>query len=151
MQTLQQSQNSVPFGLKSLSRTGGDMLVEVSNPFDASMENLLLPISTNFSPTNSTVASTVMGFFTGHASKGFETTEELLPVDTVITGIGRLSRDSSGHIALSEPENASKFVYILSTLPAEGKNHVLVFSEILRFVIQIITYIINDVNFGMQA
>lgn len=98
------------------------MLVQVENPFDANSENLLLTVSTNFTPSNSSVASTVMGFFTGVAVRGVEKTEEFLPVDTIVTGIGQMVKDSKGRIKIIEPTGNDLKPYILSTLPVESNN-----------------------------
>ncbi|CAG7835530.1 unnamed protein product [Allacma fusca] len=120
VRTLQKTLNAVPFGLRNLAKSGREIIVEVKNPLDAEGVNLLMPVATNFSPANSNIATAVVDFFTGHASKGFETTEKFLPVDTVVTGIGQVTRDSSGHIALIEPTQGDMFPYYLSTLPSEN-------------------------------
>ena len=85
VRVVNQTHNSVPFALKSLIGSN-ELNIEVENPFDAVMENFLLPVSTSFTPAKTSVASNLVGFFTGHAPKGLETSEDLLPVETVITG-----------------------------------------------------------------
>lgn len=94
--------------------------MEVVNPFDATDESLFLTISTNFTPTDSSLASTFMGFFTGVAVRGTERTEEVLPIDTVVTGIGRIIKDSTGNIKLVSPSNDDEYQFVLSTLPVES-------------------------------
>lgn len=123
VRTIHQSHNSVPFGLSNVHETvdKGRMLVEVDNPFDANYDSLMLTVSTNFTPSNSSVASTVMGFFTGVAVRGVEKTEEFLPVDTLVTGIGKLVKDSKGRIKIVDPSGDEPRPYILSTLPVESK------------------------------
>jgi hypothetical protein len=81
VKTLHQSQNSVPFALKNATGSSNKILVEIENPFEAEDENLFLTVQTSFSPSTGSVASTVMGFFTGVAIRGVERTEEVLPVD----------------------------------------------------------------------
>ncbi|ODM99169.1 Mitochondrial ubiquitin ligase activator of NFKB 1 [Orchesella cincta] len=121
VRTIHQAHNSVPFALTNIYDVDNKRtLVEVENPFDANAENLLLTVSTNFTPSNSSVASTVMGFFTGVAVRGVEKTEEFLPVDTIVTGIGRLVKDSKGRVKIVEPSGDEPRPYILSTLPVES-------------------------------
>lgn len=96
VRTIHQSHNAVPFALRNIleseksSSKSSKFVVQIDNPFDADDESLFLTNSTNFTPSNTSVASTVMGFFTGVAVRGVERTEEVLPVNTVITGIGNL-------------------------------------------------------------
>lgn len=118
---IHQAHNSVPFALTNIHADKKVYDVEVDNPFDANSDSLLLTVSTNFTPTNSSVASTVMGFFTGVAVRGVEKTEEFLPVDTVVTGIGQLIKDGKGRIKIVEPPSDVPRPYILSTLPVESK------------------------------
>jgi hypothetical protein len=122
VKTLHQSQNSVPFALKNATSSSNKILVEIDNPFEAEDENLFLTVQTSFSPSTGSVASTVMGFFTGVAIRGVERTEEVLPLDSIVTGIGRLVKDSSGRIKLVSPEDDTNFRFILSTLPVESKS-----------------------------
>lgn len=126
---IHQAHNSVPFALTNVHDTDKKMVVEVENPFDASSENLLLTVSTNFTPSNTSVASTVMGFFTGVAVRGVEKTEEFLPVDTIVTGIGQLVKDSKGRIKIVEPAGDEPRPYILSTLPVESKYLIYVYKN----------------------
>jgi len=120
VRTIHQAHNSVPFAITNIHDADKRTLVEVENPFDANAENLLLTVSTNFTPSNSSVASTVMGFFTGVAVRGVEKTEEFLPVDTIVTGIGQLVKDSKGRVKIVEPSGDEPRPYILSTLPVES-------------------------------
>lgn len=120
IRTIQESKNSVPFGLLLADETNSPVL-EVLDPHDADMGSLLLTVSTNFTPTNNSMASAFVGVFSGIAVKGVETTEDVLPVGTVVTGIGRLVKNYKGEIKLMRPiEENSDCPYILSTLPFEG-------------------------------
>ncbi len=56
------------------------------------------------------------------AVRGVERTEEVLPVNTVITGIGSLVKDSNGHVKLVTPKD-DQYRFILSTLPVESKSN----------------------------
>jgi len=124
VKTIHQAHNSVPFALRSFldreHRSSKKYSVQIDNPFDADDESLFLTTATNFTPSNSSVASTVMGFFTGVAVRGVERTEEVLPVETVITGIGRLVKDSNGTVKLVTPKDEDQYRFILSTLPVES-------------------------------
>jgi len=83
---------------------------------------LFLTVATSFNPSASSVASTVLGFFTGVAVRGVERTEEILPVGSVVTGIGKLIKDSpSGQIKLIPPKDDGSYKFMLSTLPVESK------------------------------
>jgi len=124
VRTIHQAHNAVPFALRNVledrHRSSEKFLVHIENPFDADDESLFLTTSTNFTPSNSSVASTVMGFFTGVAVRGVERTEEVLPVNTVITGIGSLVKDASGNVKLVTPKDEDQYRFILSTLPVES-------------------------------
>jgi len=115
-----QTKNGVPFGLKGLTSSSQGVILEVESPFEAISENLLQPVSTNFNPTNATVASTLMGFFTGVASKGIESTEEFLPLDAFVTGIGQVTKEGAGQYKLSPPLEESSLPYMLTSLTSES-------------------------------
>jgi E3 ubiquitin-protein ligase MUL1 len=118
---ISQTQKDVRFALQEISSGAKGIIVEVITPGEAETESLLLPISTNFTPANATAASTVVGFFTGVASKGIETSEELLPVDTIVTGIGTVSKDSLGNLRLAPPSALGdrSYPFYLTQLPVE--------------------------------
>jgi len=151
VKTIHQSHNFVPFALRSVhnqnssSYSAKSLMVHIEHPFNADDESLFLTTSTNFTPSNSSISSTVMGFFTGVAVRGVERTEEVLPVDTIVTGIGRLIQDPHG-IKLVSPADDDQYRFILSTLPAEsiikkleGRNTVL--KVALFFVVSVGTFV----------
>jgi len=121
---LNETRNSVPFGLKPLlNLEGGEIssapiVVEVKDPFDSIWENLLLPCSSCFIPKNTSINSAVMGNLGNAKSFGIRKTEKFLPLGTIITGIGQIVKDSeTGQFQLQEPlEGGSSNPYILTTL-----------------------------------
>src|SRR6201999_2042140 len=77
--------------------------------------------------------------------QGIETSEELLPVDTIVTGIGSLSKDPYGNLRLSPTTlRDSSHPFYLTTLPVEplikklqGRRDTLRFFGLLFFTIGI--------------
>lgn len=57
VRTISQTQNDVPFALKSIGDEKSKVIVEIITPFEAETESLLIPISTTFNPTSATAGN----------------------------------------------------------------------------------------------
>lgn len=120
MPPVNEFRESVPFALKPLlnSNEATNFLVTVENPFESIWENLVIPTSSCFTPSNSSVNSVVMGAVGRAKLLGVRKTEKFLPIGTIVTGIGRLVMDEQdGGLKLQQPLKDGSFCpYILTTL-----------------------------------
>lgn len=112
-----ETRKSVPFALRPIMKSTSEIQVTVMNPFNSIWESLLLPSSSFFTPANSSIDSTVMGGIGMPKVMGVYKSEKILPIGTVVTGIGRIVKDGqTGTLKLQEPLEGAGFPYVLTTM-----------------------------------
>ncbi|XP_070572263.1 mitochondrial ubiquitin ligase activator of NFKB 1-like [Ptychodera flava] len=97
----------IPFSLK-----GVDASVIVDEPLEARGLDLDT-VYDKFSPVGSTFGESLVNWATGEKTKGYQDIEKLLPVGTVLTGIGKLTLEKDD-VRLGPPTGNGD--YILSAL-----------------------------------
>lgn len=97
--------NCMPFALRN-----GSYKVEVVDALGAEILDLDV-IKDEFKPSVPSIKDYLWGFFTGVRQRGLQSTEKMLREDTIMTGIGELSRDSANphSLVLQPPIDGTPF------------------------------------------
>ena len=103
--TIQNFSNHIPFVL--------GQTVEVSDFAQASQLDLDVTYS-NFDTAPNTLSDHVWGWVVGDRSKGVQSTEEMLLINTDLTGVGELVL-KNGKVRLQEPSNGNDYFLIKDT------------------------------------
>jgi E3 ubiquitin-protein ligase MUL1 len=109
----------VPFGLRSpgglLSRSS---LAIIDDPTTADLTNVLTTVGSKFVESEKvSVLGYLMNILSGKQKLGTETTEKILPVGSVLTAIGKVTRLPDGTTHISHPHHPSGHLpFILTTM-----------------------------------
>ncbi|XP_077996229.1 mitochondrial ubiquitin ligase activator of NFKB 1-like [Glandiceps talaboti] len=104
---IQNTTRHVPFCLE-----GEQASVDVDQPLDASGLNLET-IYDKFAPIEASLGQSIVNWATGEKTKGYEEIEKILPVGTMLTGLGKLTLENE-RLQLGPPTEQGD--YMLSTL-----------------------------------
>ncbi|KAM8952471.1 mitochondrial ubiquitin ligase activator of nfkb 1-A-like [Pelodytes ibericus] len=108
---LHKSVDSIPFYLCPLEGVGDPVVI--CDPLNA-CGLTLETIHEQFQASSPGLGELVGHYMTGEKPTGLLETEEILPVGTILTGLGRLSIDTQGVMILQPPENVSEYFLSLS-------------------------------------
>lgn len=111
--TIKEAHNFVPFFVEK-----GPYKVRVESPLDASYLDLDTIVD-YFEPAPTSFFDSLMVLFTGVRHQGIQTTEEMLKVGTLLTGVGELSLDSDNQLSLGQPSDGTS-PFILTVLPVSS-------------------------------
>ncbi|CAG7786666.1 unnamed protein product [Allacma fusca] len=115
----------VPFGLRS---PGGFLhrspLAIIDDPTTADLTNVLTTVGSQFVESeNMSMLGHFMNILAGKQKLGTETTEKILPVGSILTAIGRVTRLPDGTTHISHPQHPSGHLpFILTTMSIDGKH-----------------------------
>jgi len=115
--------NYVPFALSNPNdareKSTSETYVMVDDISNGQFEQLLLTAKSTYVPTQITFTGLVASFLRGFHSVGIETAESVLPVGTVITVIGEVTKlsggDGHGFRVSKSPAGGTTTPYILTT------------------------------------
>ncbi|CAL8081080.1 unnamed protein product [Orchesella dallaii] len=117
---LSPSLNYVPFGLSNpnngaTNNPRTDSYVMVDDISNGEFDHLLLTAKATYVPTEVTFIGLVASLIRGFHSVGIETSESVLPVGTVITVIGEVTKLSDGHYRIAKSAGGHTTPYVLTT------------------------------------
>ncbi|XP_018432028.1 PREDICTED: mitochondrial ubiquitin ligase activator of nfkb 1-A-like [Nanorana parkeri] len=101
----------IPFQLCPLE--GDEVSVLVCDPQNASGLTLQI-VHEKFNAASLNLSELLGHYFSGEKPTGLLETEEILPVGTILTGVGKLTLNHKGEMTLEPPENGSTYFLSLS-------------------------------------
>ncbi|KAM5165634.1 mitochondrial ubiquitin ligase activator of nfkb 1-A-like [Mantella aurantiaca] len=111
VQVIYERVKEIPFQLCPLE--GNEMSVLVCDPQHA--EGLTLEVvHERFNAASLGLGELLGHYFIGEKPTGLLETEEILPVGTILTGVGKLALNNNGEITLEPPEDGSRYFLSLS-------------------------------------